>query len=77
MIKAFAANLGRLTLLLATTAFLTAVSLFLLGSYLMTWPILRKSPRNQRIEAAVTLAQAGMALLATFQKPEDGVKDGN
>jgi hypothetical protein len=72
MIKAFSLNLGKLTLLLATTAFLTAVSLFLLGSYLMTWPILRKSPRNQRIEATINLAQAGMALLTTFQGNTDG-----
>lgn len=67
MIAALFRGIGKLTLLLAATAFLTAVSLFLLGSYILTWPILRKSPRERRIAASVELATAGMAMLAAIR----------
>ena len=59
-------TLGRLALLAATAAFLTGVSLLILGSYLMTWPVLRKSPRNQRLSATIDMATAGLALLAAY-----------
>lgn len=67
IIVALFKTLGKLALLAATAALLTAVSLLLVGSYLMTWPVLRKSPRNRRIQATVELATAGMALLMAYQ----------
>lgn len=68
MFNALFRGFGKLALLAATAAFLTAVSLLLLGSFLITWPVLRKSPRDQKIQAATNLASAGMVMLATLQK---------
>ena len=59
-------GLGRLALFTATAAFLTTVSLFLLGAYLLTWPILRKSPREQRIRATAELAASVVTAIAVF-----------
>lgn len=63
--------LGRFALLLATAAFLTAVSLFLVGAFLSTWPILRKSPRDARIRATADLASAAVTAIAAFRPPEE------
>lgn len=54
---------GGLVLLVATMALITAMSLFVVGGFLATWPILRLSPRGQRKQAVVNL---GVALMATY-----------
>ena len=52
--------------MLATCAFLVAVSLFVIGSYILTWPLLRLSPRERRIRATVDFASSAMATLTAF-----------
>lgn len=64
-------GLGKLAFAAATAAFLTAVSLFLLGAFLMTWPIMRKSPRSKRIKASSDLAAAAITALGAFTGKED------
>jgi cytochrome c oxidase assembly factor CtaG len=51
---------------LATMAFITGLSLLIVASYFLTWPILRKSPRERRIKATMEFASATLALLSTF-----------
>lgn len=57
---------GRFALLLVTMAFLTAVALFVIGGFLLTWPLLRLSPRDRKIKATADFATAGMTLLTAF-----------
>lgn len=66
MIRALFRLAGRFALLLATMAFLVGVSLFIVGSYILTWPILRLSPRDQKIAALTDVAAAGMKLMTVF-----------
>ncbi len=73
--KAMLKGLATFAFWAATLAFLTGVSLFLLGSFIATWPIMRKSPRNRRIKASMDLAAAAMTALTAFQvvpEPPDG-----
>jgi hypothetical protein len=70
MIAAGFRLVGRLALLTASAALITAVSLLVLGGFLMTFPVLRLSPRDRRIKSAVDLTVAALALAATF-KPAD------
>lgn len=72
MIRALFKALGSLALAAAGLAFLTAVSLLVLGSFIATWPILRLSPRERRLRASVELAAAGLTLLSTFAAGRDG-----
>jgi hypothetical protein len=67
VIRSGIAALGRLALFLAGAAFLAALSLLVLGSWLVAFPILRKSPRERRRRAAVDLASNALQLLMTFQ----------
>lgn len=68
-------GLGRLAVWAATAAFLTAVSLFIVGSFLMTYPILRKSPREQRIKVTADLAVAAVAAIQAFANRDDVTQD--
>lgn len=68
MTRALFRGLGNLALLAASAAFLVSVSLLLFGSFLITWPILRKSPRERRMHAVAEMASAGLVLLSTFTK---------
>lgn len=61
--------LGSLALLLACTAGLVALSCLLFGSFLISYPALRKSPRERRLRASADLAAAGLQLLQTFTPP--------
>lgn len=58
--------LGKFAVALATMAFLVAASLFLVGAYLLTWPVLRKSPRNAKIQAATNLGLAAFQALQVY-----------
>ena len=59
---------GRFAIWLATMAFLAAVSLFIIGGFLLTWPLLRMSPRDRRIKATVDFATSTMALATVFSR---------
>lgn len=71
MIRGFSKFVGKFALLSAGMAFLTAVSLFLLGSFLLTWPVLRMTPRDRRVRAAVDLLSAGMTAMQVFGGSDD------
>ena len=62
--------LGGLAITLTIMALLTATSVFVVGGYLLTWPILRQAPRTARKKAIAQVAVALFALAQTFQ-PED------
>lgn len=66
MIKALARGLAGFALLAAGLAFVTAVSLLLLGSFIATWPIMRRSPRDRKVRAMVDLASSVMVALSAF-----------
>lgn len=72
MIRALFKGAGRIALWLATMAFLSAVGLFVVGSFLLMWPILRMSPREKRIKATMDFASAGMTMLTAFS--DAGIK---
>jgi hypothetical protein len=63
MIRTIFAGLGKLALAAATMAFLTAVTLLVASAFLTTFPLLRISPRERRLKAAVELAGAGLAMM--------------
>lgn len=67
MIASLARGLGKLTLLLVSLTVITGLSLLLFGSYLLTWPMLRLSPRDRKIRAMVDLSSAALAALAALQ----------
>lgn len=75
MIRGMFKGLGKLALWAATAAFLTAVSLFVFGSFLTTYPILRLSPRDKRIRVTSDLAVAAMAAIQTFSQKDSVTKD--
>lgn len=62
--------LGGFVLLLATMAFIAFASLFVIGSYLTLWPVLRLSPRGQRKQAIVNLLVSVMGIAQAFS-PDD------
>ena len=66
IIVALFKTVGKLFLLAAATAFLVCVSLLLIGSYLLTWPVLRKSPRQRKLQASMELASAVVTFMSAF-----------
>lgn len=69
MIKLFAL-LGRMVLFLAACAWIAAVSLFVVGAWLVSWPIMRMNPRSQRVQALIMGAVALSTLLRVFTPEE-------
>lgn len=59
-------GLGRWGVILATTAALTVASLFVFGSFLITWPILRMSPRDRRLRVTADLVSQIMTTVAVY-----------
>ena len=59
--------LGSMVLFLASCAVLTAVGLFVVGAYLSTWPVLKISPRNRRLQAMIAVAVAMVGLAREYQ----------
>jgi cytochrome c oxidase assembly factor CtaG len=59
--------IGKAFVLLASMALLTGVSLFIIGAYMISWPILRQSPRTRRKQAASQLAVSLFTLAQAFQ----------
>lgn len=66
--RRLAVFVGKFALFLASMAFLTALSLFIVGAYLATMPVLRLSPRNKRVQAATGAAVAIVALIRAYGK---------
>jgi hypothetical protein len=66
MIRSMFRGAGRIALWAATMAFLAGVSLLLAGSWLLTYPVLRKSPRERRLKASMDFVSSGIALLTAF-----------
>lgn len=71
MIRAMFAGLGKLALAAATMAFLTATALLVLSAFLVTFPVLRCSPRERRMKASMELAAAGLAVIGAFAAGRD------
>lgn len=71
MIRALFRGLGSLAIWAASLAFITAVSLLLLGSWLATFPLLRINPRQRRLEAGMEIASAMFKLASTFTQQSD------
>jgi heme A synthase len=67
--KRVGAFAGRWVVALLGLAILSVASLFVVGAFLTTYPILRLSPRDRRVKAALNAALAIAALAACF-KPE-------
>lgn len=63
--KAFA-WLGKVLLFLASCALIAGISLFVVGAYLTTWPIMRLSPRAARTQSLVNIAVDLMALARAY-----------
>lgn len=66
MIAAMFRGLGQFALLLVSMALLVVMSLFVIGSFLLTWPLHRLSPRDKRLRASVGFASSGMTLLTAY-----------
>lgn len=62
MIRSAFAALGRFILFIAGLALVVAISLFVFGSFVLTWPILRLSPRDRTLRATVNFASSAMTL---------------
>lgn len=70
--RTIASLFGKLILLIAAMAFITGASLFVVGGYLATWPIMRASPRGRRVQAVSALALAVLALARAFAPDDPG-----
>lgn len=68
-------TIAKFALFLATMAFLTAVSLFLVCSFCLTWPIMRKSPRERRIRAVAETAAAMTSMVQIFAQERSERED--
>jgi hypothetical protein len=75
VVAALARATGRLAFLLVSLTVITGVSLLLLGSYVLTWPVLRLSPTNRKVKAMVDLTGAAMAALAALHTEGDEKHD--
>ena len=65
--KSLFRTVGNFAMLGAAMAFLIGVTLFLTGSFLITWPLHRQSPRNRKLRATMDIVAAGMTLLTALQ----------
>lgn len=68
--------IGKIVLFLASMAIITAVSLFVVGAYLTTWPIMRLSPRNQKTQALIQVAVSLMAVARAFSPDGENIPEG-
>ena len=65
-------TVAKFALFLATMAFLTATSLFLFSAWALTWPLMRKSPREQRIRATAEAAAACVSMIQVYAQQRMG-----
>jgi hypothetical protein len=57
---------GTFALFIAGMALLTFISLFVVGAYLASWPIMRVSPRARRLTSVMGLATAAMTVARAY-----------
>lgn len=57
---------GGFALFIVGMALLTVIALFTVGAYLVSWPILRTSPRNRRLTSMVGLATSAMTVAQAY-----------
>lgn len=57
---------GSFALFIAGMALLTFISLFVVGAYLASWPIMRVSPRARRLTSVMGLATAAMTVARAY-----------
>lgn len=62
---------GAFVLLIALMAFITGASLFVVGAFLTTWPVLRLSPRGRKKAAIAQATVAAFGVLQAFQPNTD------
>lgn len=67
-------TLGKIVLGAAMLGLLTSVSLFLMGTYLLTFPILRQSSKAKKLQATVNLASALVTTLAVYESDLEAAK---
>lgn len=80
MVGRFSRAVGGFALITVSLGIVAVLSLFMLGSYLLTWPILRMSPRDRRIKVIIDLAQASFAALSALNitlpdQGDDGMEE--
>ena len=76
MIVSMFKGAGRIALWLATMLFLAGLSLFIFGSYILTWPILRLSPRDQRVKVLMDMAASAFSAMTVFGRQlQDNLTD--
>lgn len=71
---------GKFALFIAGMAFIVFISLFVVGAYLATWPIMRVSPRSRRLTSLMELATAAMGAaraygLDKFTEPDENAPE--
>lgn len=69
------ALIGKAVLFLASMALITGVSLFIVGGYLTTYPVLRLSAKNRRVQALVGLGAAIMTVATVYGKAANDARD--
>ena len=57
---------GRILVFLASMAFITGLSLFVVGGFCLTYPVTRMSPRSARTRALMQLFTALMTLASAY-----------
>lgn len=70
-----AGGLARLILGLVGMALLAAASLFIVGAWLATWPVLRLSPRQRQLKASLDFATAGLVLAQALGELRKGAPE--
>lgn len=71
MIVKFVGGLGKLALIAFSFAFLTALSLLLFSSFCMTYPMMRRSPRDQKLQAMTQLVTSALSAVSIFSNLKD------
>lgn len=68
---------GGFVLLVTAMAFITAISLFVVGAWLTSWPILRLAPSGRRKQAVMNVAVSLFTLAQAFapENPPEQMDD--
>jgi hypothetical protein len=67
--RRLASFFGGIIVFLLGCVILTGLSLFIVGAFCVTWPVLRLSPRDAKLRAGMDAALA-LATLVTVMKPD-------
>lgn len=63
---------GRLILGIAGFSLMTGMMLFMVGAYLVTMPLMRLSPKERRMRAAMDMAAAVFGMIRSYAPVESG-----